>query len=93
MTYLTFFITVPLTLFALVFAAANTDAVVIKFLLVEETFSFPLYQVGLGMLGLGFFSGALFVWMLYQKLRFDHWRLSRRARRLEKELEAGRAAG
>lgn len=91
MTYLTFLITIPLTLFAALFAVANLDVVTVGIFLVEGEMSLPLYQVALGMLGLGFFSGALFVWLLYQKLRFDHWRLSRRAKRLEKEIEAGRA--
>ena len=48
----------------------------------------PLSLLGLGLLGAGFFLGALFVWLHSQKTRFRYWRESRRSARLKKELDA-----
>ena len=88
MNTLTLFITVPLTVFAVVFAVINTDKVTVRFLpldgFVLET---QISLMALGMMGTGFFLGALFVWLYTQKLRYQHWKETRRAARLEKELE------
>jgi uncharacterized integral membrane protein len=88
MAYLTLIITIPLTLFALAFAASNSTAVKAGLWPLEQTWELPLSILGLGMLGTGFLSGALFVWLLYQKMRYRYWQESRKVARLEKELDS-----
>lgn len=88
MNYLTLFITVPLTVFAVLFAVMNTDKVTVRFLPLDGfAFETQISLMVLGMMGAGFFLGALFVWLYTQKLRFQYWKETRRADRLEKELE------
>jgi uncharacterized integral membrane protein len=87
MAYLTLIITIPLALFVLAFAASNSAIVKAGLWPLDQTWDMPLSILGLGMLGLGFLSGALFVWILYQRLRYRHWQARRRAQRLEKELD------
>jgi len=86
MAYLTLLITIPLTLFALSFAIENEADVILGLWPLEQKLTLQTWQFGLGMLGAGFLSGALFVWLLSQKTRFLYWKESRRAARLEKEL-------
>lgn len=88
MAYLTLIITIPLTLFALAFAASNSASVKFGLWPLDQTWEVPLSILGLGMLGLGFLSGATFVWIMYQRLRFRHWQHSRKISRLEKELDS-----
>jgi uncharacterized membrane protein YciS (DUF1049 family) len=88
MNYLLLLITIPLTLFAVAFAVANTHDVTVHFEpFLKATLVEPLGTVALGMMGAGFFFGALFVWMYTHRLRFRHWRQSRHVARLEKELD------
>jgi uncharacterized membrane protein YciS (DUF1049 family) len=87
MAYLTLIITIPLTLFALAFAASNSASVKFGLWPLDQTWDVPLSILGLGMLGLGFLSGAMFVWIMYQRLRFRHWQHTRKISRLEKELD------
>lgn len=89
MQYLTLLITLPLTLFAVLVVLSNGDAVTLYLLPEDKTFSLslPLWQAALGLLGGGFFLGALFVWTLHQKARFRYWQESRKCARMEKELE------
>jgi len=93
MRYLTYIITVPLTVFSALFAFSNTDMTTLSLWPGDETFSYtaPMWAFGLGLLGGGFFLGALFVSILHQKARFRYWRQSRRLARLEKEIDAARA--
>ena len=89
MKYITLLITVPLTLFAVVFAIFNAQSVKVTFLPFDGfSFSLPVSVLALGLLGAGFLSGALFVWLYSQKLRWRCWRETRRADRLEKDLAA-----
>ena len=88
MAYLTLIISIPLTLFALAFAASNSAPVKAGLWPLEQTWELPLSILGLGMLGTGFLSGALFVWLLYQKMRYRYWQESRKVTRLEKELDS-----
>lgn len=94
MQYLTLLITVPLALFSVLFVLANGDAVTFYLWPEDDLLSMTLpgWQFGLGMLFGGFFLGALFVSLLAQKTRFRYWQESRKATRLEKELEALHAA-
>ncbi len=89
MQYLTLLITLPLTLFAVLIVLSNGGDVTLYLLPDDKEFSMtlPLWQVTLGLLGGGFFLGALFVWTLHQKARFRYWQESRKCVRLEKELE------
>ena len=87
MAYLTLIITIPLTLFALAFAASNSASVKFGLWPLDQTWDAPLSILALGMLGLGFLSGATFVWIMYQRLRFRHWQHTRKISRLEKELD------
>jgi len=87
MNFLTLFITIPLAIFAVLFAISNMGDVTAHLMPFSQDFKMPLYLLGLGMLGLGFFCGALFVWVLSQKTRFHHWKEKRKSSRLEKELD------
>lgn len=89
MQYLTLIITLPLTVFAVLIVLSNSAEVTLYLLPDDTVFAvtLPLWQAALGLLGGGFFLGALFVWLLHQKARFRFWQESRKAARLEKELE------
>jgi uncharacterized membrane protein YciS (DUF1049 family) len=89
MQYLTLLITLPITVFAVLLVLSNGTAVTLHLLPDDAVFAvtLPLWQIALGLLGGGFFLGALFVWLLHQKVRFRFWQESRKAARLEKELE------
>lgn len=88
MSYLTLIITIPLTLFVILFAVSNNADVTVGLWPFEKEYTVSTWVFGLAMLGGGFFLGALFVWILSQKTRFQCWKETRRAARLEKELEA-----
>ena len=88
MNFLTLLISVPVTLFAVSFALSNTEALVsVGLWPFEEDFSLPLPVFALGLLGCGFFLGALFVWILSQRTVFRYWQEKRRGRRMEVELD------
>lgn len=78
-----FFLAVILT----VFAIFNRQRVEVVFSPVHDSFEVPLYLIALCMLGIGFFVGALAVWLNDGSSR----RLKRRQRKtiktLERELE------
>ncbi|MBI1214768.1 MAG: DUF1049 domain-containing protein [Alphaproteobacteria bacterium] len=88
MSYITLLITIPLTVFSVLFVVSNTGDVTLGLWPLERTFTLSSGVFGLLMLGGGFFLGALFVWIHSQKMRFNGWRATRRASRLEKELES-----
>ncbi len=88
MAYLTLLITIPLTVFAILFAISNGDDISVGLWPLEGRYALPVWIFGLGLLGCGFFLGALFVWLPAQKMRFRYWQESRKSSRLEKELEA-----
>lgn len=87
MKYLTWLITLPLTVFALSFALSNDAEVQLSLWPFENTYKSGINVFGLSLLGAGFFLGALFVWILDQKMRFKYWQETRKSARLEKELE------
>ena len=87
MHYITLLITLPATVFAVLFAASNSGDVTVHFWPLKNEMTLPLSVVALSMLGAGFFLGALFVWIYSRKTVFECWKESRRAARLEKELE------
>ena len=86
MTYLTLIITLPLTLFCVLFALSNMNDVQVSFWPLSWQETLPLYVVGLGLMAAGFVCGALFVWLGAQKTRLQLWKETRKSERLEKEL-------
>lgn len=86
MKYLTAIITLPLTLLALSFALSNQQDVTASLWPFDATLIWPLYAVALPMLALGFFCGALFVWLHAQRARFRSWRQGRLDRKAHKNL-------
>lgn len=91
MAYLTWLITIPLTLFTVLFAVSNGDDITLALWPLDGKATMPVYAFGLAMLGGGFFLGALFVWILSQRTRFLYWRTRRHNARLEKELDGMQA--
>lgn len=87
MSYLTLFITVPLTVFITLFAISNTGDISVSLWPLDQTFTIGIWLLGLGMMAAGFALGALFVSILSQKTRFRYWQERRRADKLEQELE------
>lgn len=92
MFLLTLLITLPLTAFAVLFAVSNRQDVMVSLWPLVEDYALPLWLVGLGLLGIGFFLGACFVSFQAQRLRFRLWREKNRADRLEKDMAALKTA-
>ena len=88
MKYLTLFITLPITLFSILFVAANTDHVSYYLYPGDTARSLPLYAIGIGLLGVGFLTGAVFVALYAQRLQFKYWAETRKSAQLEKALAA-----
>lgn len=91
MAYLTWLITIPLTVFTVLFAVSNGGDITLALWPLDDKATMPVYAFGLAMLGGGFFLGALFVWILSQRTRFLYWRTQRHNARLEKELDGMQA--
>lgn len=87
MRYLTLLITLPLTLFILLFVVSNTERIPVSFYPGSEGSDWAVYMIALFMLALGFVAGALIVFIYAQRTRLRLWQESRRAARLEKELD------
>jgi uncharacterized integral membrane protein len=83
--YLTWLITIPLSIFSVIFALSNTGSVQIFLQPFEGSYDTPVSLLGLGMMAAGFFLGAVFVWIHSQKLRWQYWQEKRKAERLQKE--------
>ena len=86
MSWVTLFITVPLTVMTLVFTVSNTADVDVALTPFDPPMTVPLYAVVLAALAIGFFCGAGFVWVQSTKIRMKRWKETRRANSLEKEL-------
>jgi uncharacterized integral membrane protein len=91
MKYLSLLITVPITAFSVLFAISNTAETTVNLSIIDRTFKMPLCLLGLGLMGAGFFLGALFVWMHSQKTTFKYWKEVRKSEKLEKEIKTLRA--
>ena len=87
MRYLSWMITIPLTVLSVLFLVGNTGKVAVHYWINTPPFDVPLYAVGLAMLGIGFLAGAMFISLSYYALRHKHWRLKRRLARLEEEMD------
>ena len=89
MRLLSLLITIPLTLLTIAFVGYNTETVNVVINPVQALpVEMPLYYVALAALLVGFFAGALIVWISSYRLRIDKWQEARRAAQLEKEVEA-----
>lgn len=87
MNYLTLLITLPLTVFCILFVVSNTGDVSLFLYPGAPERQVPLYLLGMVLLGGGFFLGALFVGLHAQKTTVLYWREKQRAARFEKELD------
>jgi uncharacterized integral membrane protein len=88
MRCITWFITIPLSLFSVVFALSNTGTVQIFLQPFEGSYDIPVSLLGLGMLGIGFFLGAVFVWIHNQKLRWQYWQENRKLKKRAEQTNA-----
>jgi uncharacterized integral membrane protein len=86
--FLTFIITLPLTVLTVVFAVSNAHSVQMYFYPGDTAHDIPMYMIGLSLLLGGFFLGALFVSLHAQKTLFQYWKEKSRAEALEKELDS-----
>ena len=84
---LTFLITVPLSLFVLLFAVSNTQEMTVSLLILDQSMSLPVYVAVLGLMALGFLAGGVLVWLNLYGYRIKYWRLSRQQPKLEAEIE------
>lgn len=89
---LTLLITFPLTVFAVLFAVSNRQDVAVAFWPLVDSYTIPVWLLGLSFLGGGFFLGACFVALQAQRIRYRLWREKNRADRLEKDLAGLKAA-
>lgn len=87
MNFLGLIITVPLTVFAVLFAVSNGGEVRVSLWPLEQIFVTRASILGLVMMALGFFAGAVLVALQAQKTRFAFWRERRKTMRLEKQIE------
>lgn len=84
---LTFLITVPLSLFVLLFAVSNTQDITVSLLFVDYSITLPAYIIILGLMALGFLAGCVLVWLNLYGYRIKYWRASRHQPKLEAEIE------
>lgn len=87
MNYLTLLITVPVTVFSILFVVANAGSVSLSVYPGAPEYTMPIYTLGIALLAGGFFLGALFVGLHAQKTTVLYWREKQRSARLEKELD------
>ena len=80
-------ITVPLTLFVLLFAVSNTQDVTVSLNLIGLDTTLPLYIISLGLMAAGFICGCVLVWLNLYGYRIKYWSLSRKNAKLEGEIE------
>lgn len=87
MRYVSLLVTVPLTVFSILFAMSNIGKVSVSLTPVGPQAELPLWLVGLGLMGVGFFCGALLLWLGALRLRFSRRRALGQVARLERELQ------
>ena len=87
MRYVLWLISIPLTVFVVLFAVSNPVFVHLELVPLKGGWDLSLATVGLGMMALGFLSGAVFVGVQGYRMQIKKWQETRRADRLEKELE------
>lgn len=87
-SWLSLFITVPITVLTVLFVVSNTGMMDIYPYPGAEAWSVPVYMTGLSLLLGGFLAGAMFVSLQAQKTWFRYWQEKQKTARLEKELDA-----
>lgn len=87
MAYISWIITLPLTVIAVLFVVSNTEKVDFYLYPGAVAWSLPVYAVGLALLLGGFLAGALFVSLHAQKTMFRYWQEKNKSARLGKELD------
>ncbi len=91
MRYLLWLVSIPLTVFVVLFAVSNPQKVQVMLVPLEGQREFSLAAIGLALMALGFLAGSLFVGIQGYRTQLRKWQETRRADRLEKELEKFRA--
>ena len=83
-----FLITLPLSLFVILFAIANTETITTQIAFFDYSFDIPQYVLGLGMLVIGFICGGLLVWLNLYGYRIRYWQAKRKITKYEDEMTA-----
>lgn len=86
MRFLLWLISIPLTVFVILFAVSNTAKVSVALMPIKGSYELSLATVGLGLMALGFLAGSVFVGVQGYRTQIGKWQETRRADRLEKEL-------
>jgi uncharacterized integral membrane protein len=84
--HLSWVVTLPLTIVAVVFAVANREDMVLRFWPLPWSFDLPVYLVVLGSLVAGFLAGGLVAWIAAAPRRRRARRTAERARELAHEV-------
>jgi uncharacterized membrane protein YciS (DUF1049 family) len=84
--FLLWLISIPLTVFVILFAVSNPGQVSVSLMPLEGSYELSLATVGLGLMALGFLAGSIFVGIQGYRAQIRKWQETRRADRLEKEL-------
>lgn len=90
--YLSWILTLPLTALAISFAVSNLTPVQLALWPLVGTMEAPAFALVLVTLVVGFFAGGLTVWLGQHAHRRNARQHQARADRLQKELDAARAA-
>ncbi len=83
---ITLFITIPLALFALLYAVSNTGTVDVKLDIIGFEAELKHYIVFLATLALGFLSGTFLVWLNLYPYRIKAWRKEKALSAREEEI-------
>lgn len=84
---LSLLITLPFTLFVILFAVSNTQDTAVHLNLFDMTYELPQYALSLGMMALGFTVGGLLVWLNLYGYRIRYWQVQRKNTRYEEQIE------
>lgn len=90
MRYLSWLLTLPITVAVVLFAISNRDPVTLRLWPFPDAFAAPVYLAGLLVLFGGFLLGGLAAWMSGRPHRLTARTLADRADRLERELRDAR---
>jgi uncharacterized integral membrane protein len=85
--YLSWIVTIPITLIAVLFAVSNRATVAFAVWPLPFSLELPLYLAVLGVLVLGFVAGGVVVWLGQHRYRRDARRSAARVAALERDLD------
>jgi len=86
--FLSLLITLPLSVFVILFAVSNTQNATVNFNILDAHFTLPQYGITLGMMALGFIAGSLLVWLNLYHYRIRYWQTQKKLQRYEEKHEA-----